>query len=313
MLQIYGCAIWLLNPWTAWHRCRFKMGITRRGASDFDRLAELQFSIDAPARALDAWGWSSVCAALNGTGEAGDWQRILDHPHWTGTGILGRSSKGVSWAGLLLQAGALPSFDRLGQMALGDPARRALQVRSTPCSNRNGPCSGPKAHERHSAAQALAASHQAELAARIVPDREAREAVLAEALRLRAGILAGTGAYGPAYFALREADSLAVAQGRAERARNGVFESEPWLSAIGDARTRMETAHMQRWRKASVVLGALGPRRFGLCPAGFPPAQSRCDSGCANSSNTGSRDGSTRFKSWPCPGPSLPRRLLAKA
>lgn len=238
------------------------------GASDFDRLAELQFSIDAPARALDAWGWSSVCAALNGTGEAGDWQRILDHPHWTGTGILERSSKGLSWAGLLLQAGALPSFDALAKWPW------AIKLEGAPGSvnplfESKWALLRAKRHERHSAAQALAASHQAELAARIVPDREAREAVLAEALRLRAGILAGTGAYGPAYFALREADSLAVAQGRAERARNGVFESEPWLSAIGDARTRMETAHMQRWRKASVVLGALALVAFVFALVGF--------------------------------------------
>ena len=112
-------------------------------------------------------------------------------------------------------------------------------------------------HQRHSAAQALAASHQAELAARIISERASRETVLSEALRLRASILASTGAHGPAYFALREADSLAVAQGRAERARNGLFESEPWLSAIGDARTRLETTHMERWRWASIALGAL--------------------------------------------------------
>lgn len=227
------------------------------GAADFGRLAELQFDMGAPERALDAWGWASVCTALDGTGEVGDWQRIVEHPFWTGMSVAERSAKGLSWAALLLQAGALPSFDALADWAW------AVQLEGAPGSvnpvyEAKWALLRAQRHQPYSAAQALAASHQAELAARIIEDRTRREAVLSEALRLRASILSNTGAYGPAYFALREADSLAVAQGRAQRARNGLFENEPWLSAIGDARTRMETAHMQRWRGASVVLGVLG-------------------------------------------------------
>lgn len=227
------------------------------GATDFDRLAEVQFSIDAAESALDAWGWSAVCMALDGKDQAEDWQRIQGHPQWTELTVDERSAKGVAWAGLLLQAGALNSFDALTSWPW------AVKLEGAPGSvnpifESKWALLRAQRHERHSAAQALAASHQAELAARIISEREVRETALSEALRLRAGILASTGAHGPAYFALREADSLAVAQGRAERARNGVFESEPWLSAIGDARTRMETAQMQRWRWTSIVLGALG-------------------------------------------------------
>ena len=226
------------------------------GSLDYDRLAEVRFSIGAPVQALDAWGWSAVCSALEGKEKVQDWQRIRVHPAWTNMPVKERSEKGVAWGGLLLQAGALNAFDALALWPW------ALKLEGAPGSV--NPLSESKwallrarRHQRHSAAQALAASHQAELAARIISERASRETVLSEALRLRASILASTGAHGPAYFALREADSLAVAQGRAERARNGLFESEPWLSAIGDARTRLETTHMERWRWASIALGAL--------------------------------------------------------
>ncbi len=227
------------------------------GAADFDRLAEVQFSIDDSEAALDAWGWSAVSAALDGKDRPEDWQRIKTHPEWVELPLGKRSAKGVAWAGLLLQAGALNSFDALTGWTWATRLEGAPGS-VNPVYESKWALLRARRHERYSAAQALAASHQAELAARIIPGRQTRETVLSEALRLRASILASTGAHGPAYFALREADSLAVAQGRAERARNGVFESEPWLSAIGDARTQMETAHMQRWRWISAVLGALG-------------------------------------------------------
>ena len=72
-----------------------------------------------------------------------------------------------------------------------------------------------------------------------------------EALRIRSGLLAETGAHGPAYHALAEADSLSRAMLRAERARTGLFESEPWLAAIGDARTALEARRAQMWQWAA--------------------------------------------------------------
>ena len=101
--------------------------------------------------------------------------------------------------------------------------------------------------------QALAASLHAELAARRIPDRAAREPVLQDALRLRADLLARTGAHRPAYRALLEADSLLLSAQRAQRARTGLFESEPWLAAIGDARTAQETQKAEQWRRSTAV------------------------------------------------------------
>ena len=66
----------------------------------------------------------------------------------------------------------------------------------------------------------------AELAAREIEDAALREPLLVEALRTRSGLLATTGAHGPAYLALVEADSLSRAMLRAERPGRGLFESE---------------------------------------------------------------------------------------
>ena len=105
--------------------------------------------------------------------------------------------------------------------------------------------------------QALAASLHAELAAREIEDAALREPLLVEALRTRSGLLATTGAHGPAYLALVEADSLSRAMLRAERARSGLFESEPWLAAIGDARTAMEARRAEQWQWATIGAGIL--------------------------------------------------------
>ena len=69
--------------------------------------------------------------------------------------------------------------------------------------------------------QALAASLHAELAARSIELSEDRVPLLIEALRLRAELLSETGANGPAYRSLSEADSLSRSVLRAERARTG--------------------------------------------------------------------------------------------
>ena len=64
---------------------------------------------------------------------------------------------------------------------------------------------------------------------------------------------------------------------RAERARTGLFESEPWLAAIGDARTAMETERAEQWRMATMallvaVLGVwFGPAPAPGRPSGTPP------------------------------------------
>lgn len=222
-------------------------GAYEAAIEDFNRLALAHFDNDSPSKALDAWGWSAVCSGLAKNGAIEGWQRVVDHPEWKAMTVQERSTKAVGWSGLLLGAGALAPFDVLATW----PWAAALECAPgavDPLQEAKWALLRAKRHQRDHAAQALAASHQAELAARAISQRSVRETMLSEALRLRARILAGTGAHGPAYFALQEADSLQMAQGRADRARTGVFESEPWLTAIGDERTRMESERTVLWQ-----------------------------------------------------------------
>lgn len=229
---------------------------------DYDLWAEGLTALGNPGEALGARGWAAVCLAMDGGVESGRWEGIRDDPAWMAMSVGDRAVLGLGWARILLTSGALQAFDGLGQWPWASALERAPGT-VDPILETQWALLRARRHRRDHAAQALAASHQAELAARSIGQPEARDALLAEALRLRAGILAGTGALGPAYHALHEADSLSVAAGRAERSRTGMFESEPWLSAIGDARTRMETERMARWRQLTVGLSVLLVLVFG--------------------------------------------------
>lgn len=234
-------------------RMSMEEGDFREAAADFDRWAEGLRGLDRLEESLDAVGWAAVCTELDGVPATDRWSALRADPTWRDIPLPHRAKRGLEWASILLGAGAAGPFDTLSEWPW------ALGLERSP-----GTVDGvletqwallrAKRHRREHAAQALAASHQAELAARSIEGRERRDALLSEALRLRADILAGTGAYGPAYFALAEADSLSLAAGRAERSRTGLFESEPWLSAIGDERTRMETERMDLWRKSTFAM-----------------------------------------------------------
>lgn len=205
---------------------------------------------------LDALGWSAVSSSMEEAGATAPWDRLRADVNWSELPLMVRARKGLGWAGILLGAGELEAFDALAVW----PWARALE--RTPghvdaAMEARWAMMRARRHRQHHVAQALAASHQAELAARSIRDRELRDGHLSDALRMRADILAGTGAHGPAYFALYEADSLSLSATREARARDGLFESEPWLSAIGDARTRVETERMERWQRVSTVLVVL--------------------------------------------------------
>lgn len=228
---------------------------------DFRRWAKELEVMDNGAAAVDAWGWSAVSAALDGR-HAETWSSIRHSPAWGGISVFDRAVKGVSWAQILLSSGHTQSFDSLAAWPWAAQLERAPGTVDALIETRWALLRARRYRKEH-AAQALAASHQAELAARSIGDAVSRRDNLAVALRLRADILASTGAVGPAYRALHEADSLSMAAGKANRSRTGLFESEPWLAAIGDERTRAETLRMEMWRRTAGGLALL------LCIAGI--------------------------------------------
>lgn len=225
-------------------------------AEDFHLWADDLAALGRAVEELEALGWGAVSATLAGSAEDGLWERIRRHPAWVGLTIQDRATRCIDWSHMLLAAGATESFDAL---ATWPWAARLEQAPGSvdPLLEARWALLRARRNRKEHVAQALAASHQAALAARNIADRDRRDATLSEALRLRAGILASTGAHGPAYVALREADSLSTAHTRQERARAGLFESEPWLSAIGDARTQLETERMLWWRRATGVCAVL--------------------------------------------------------
>jgi len=219
---------------------------------DFGRWAQELEAMGRDPEALDAWGWSAVSAALDGR-HSETWSAIRDHPSWVALPPKSQAVRALGWAQLLIGARAMNTFDSIATWSWSDQLQRAPGTVDAHLETRWA-LMRARRHRSDHVAQALAASHQAELAARSIADLALREENLSEALRLRASILAGTGAVGPAYFALHEADSLSRASERAESARSGLFESEPWLAAIGDKRTRMETEQMWFWRNTAAVL-----------------------------------------------------------
>lgn len=223
---------------------------------DFNRWSTELGSMGRHSESLDALGWAAVSSELEGETDGVMWNVIRDHPQWGELSVRQRASKASEWAEMLLGAGRLAAFDALSEWPWAAALERAPGSVDPLLETRWALMRARRFRKEH-AAQALAASLQAELAARTISNRTHRDEALSEALRYRADILAGTGAHGPAYFALHEADSLSLAAGRADRARTGMFESEPWLTALGDARTRMETERMAQWRSASTVLAVL--------------------------------------------------------
>lgn len=234
-------------------RMSMEEGAFQEAAEDFDRWAQGLKGLDRPEESLEARGWAAVCTELDGGAATERWSALKADPMWGDVPSTTRAKWGLEWARVLLGAGATGAFDSLSEWPWATGLERSPGTVDAVLETQWA-LMRAKRHRRDHAAQALAASHQAELAARSIQGRERRDVLLSEALRLRASILAGTGAYGPAYFALAEADSLALAAGRAERSRTGLFESEPWLSAIGDERTRMETERMGLWRKATFAM-----------------------------------------------------------
>ena len=234
----------------------FEEGDFTSAVEDFNRWASELEAMDKWSESLDALGWASVSAELDATPEVAVWPVIREHPQWQDMALRDRALKALGWTEMLLGAVRFEAFDTLSQWPWATALERAPGT-VDPMFETRWALMRARRHRREHAAQALAASLQAELAARNIQDRAQRDEALAEALRYRADILAGTGAHGPAYFALHEADSLSIAASRADRARSGMFESEPWLTALGDARTRMETERMAQWRTTSAVLASI--------------------------------------------------------
>lgn len=234
----------------------FEEGAYAEAEADHLSRASALLELDRRLEAAEALGWAGVCRAMEWPQEVPDyWSSVPDNPAWQAIPLEERVIHGVEWGGLLLEGRAGLTYDEMGSWPWAEALRGGSPDVAPEWDARWALLQARR--WRKQPTQALAASLHAELAARVIEDAAQREALLVEALRIRSGLLAETGAHGPAYNALAEADSLSRAMLRAERARTGLFESEPWLAAIGDARTAMESRRAQMWQWAAMGAVAL--------------------------------------------------------
>lgn len=234
----------------------FAEGAFSESESDHLGWAAGLISQDRRAEAAEVIGWAGVCSALDNPQEIPSyWGSFPDDPSWQSWNIDRRTNKGVEWGRILLGGGALQAFDALANWPWAQSLERNLGTVEPSIEAQWALLVARRWRNRPT--QALAASLHAELASREISFAEKRSPILLEALRLRAELLAETGAHGPAYRSLAEADSLSRSMLRADRARTGLFESEPWLAAIGDARTALETTKAAQWREMTFAVTAV--------------------------------------------------------
>jgi len=234
----------------------FEEGAYAEAEADHLSRASALLELDRRVEAAKALGWAGVCRAIEWPHEVPKyWSSIPDNPAWQSIPLEDRVIHGVEWGRLLLEGRAGLTYDEMGNWPWAEALRGGSPEVAAEWDARWALLQARR--WRKQPTQALAASLHAELAARVIVDAALREPLLVEALRIRSGLLAETGAHGPAYHALAEADSLSRAMLRAERARTGLFESEPWLAAIGDARTAMEARRAQMWQWAATGAAAL--------------------------------------------------------
>ncbi len=234
----------------------FEEGAYEEAETDHLSRASALLELGRRESAVTALGWAAVCRSLaHPEGVPDYWASIPENAGWQAIPIQERVIQCIGWGRILLEGKATNAFDAMS----GWPCTRALaeghETVSSEWNARWGLLQASRWKRRPT--QALAASLHAELAAREIEEADVRETLLVEALRIRSKLLAATGANGPAYLALAEADSVSRAMLRAERARTGLFESEPWLAAIGDARTAMEAQKAEHWQWAAVGAAAL--------------------------------------------------------
>ena len=208
------------------------------------------------AEAAEVVGWAGICNALDVPENVPSyWPSFSDDSGWQSWTLERRTGKCIEWGRILLGGSAFEAFDVMANW----PWAKSLAVGSgeavSPALEAQWALLQARRWQKRPT-QALAASLHAELAARNIEVAESRSPILLEALRLRAELLAETGAHGPAYRSLAEADSLTRSMQRADRARTGLFESEPWLAAIGDARTAVETKKAEQWRHMTFAITA---------------------------------------------------------
>lgn len=233
----------------------FDEGDFEGSESDHLSWAAALLSLDRRSEAVETVGWAGICGALENPKEApAYWRTFPDDAAWKTLSLEHRTTKGIEWGRILLGGGALEAFDEMTQWPWAQVLELSPGELTASLEAQWALLMARRWHNRPT--QALAASLHAELAARSIALSEDRVPLLIEALRLRAELLSETGANGPAYRSLSEADSLSRSVLRAERARTGLFESEPWLAAIGDARTAIETQSAAQWRHMTFAVTA---------------------------------------------------------
>ena len=231
----------------------FEEGEFEASAEDHLQWAAGLLKAGERQQAVLALGWAHVCRALAKPETAEEaWLTYPEDVAWQELPLERRAKQGLEWGRILMAGKAWAAFDSVHDWPWAWAARDPHSALSPHLEVLWGLQMASRWRQRPT--QALASSHHAELAARRMEPADVRDPMLVQALRLRAELLAETGALGPAYLALSEADSLSRSMLRAERARTGLFESEPWLAAIGDARTAMETERAEQWRMATMAL-----------------------------------------------------------
>lgn len=231
----------------------FEEGEFEASADDHLQWAAGLLKAGERQQAVLALGWAHVCQSLAEPETVEEaWLTVPEDVAWQDLPLEKRAEQGLEWGRILMAGKAWAAFDAMHEWPWALVARDPQSAMAPHLEVLWGLQMASRWRQRPT--QALASSHHAELAARRIEPVDVRDPMLVQALRLRAELLAETGALGPAYIALSEADSLSRSMLRAERARTGLFESEPWLAAIGDARTAMETERADRYRMAAGAL-----------------------------------------------------------
>ena len=231
----------------------FEEGAYEEAEADHLARASVLLELDRREAAAIALGWAAVCHSPSIRRWPRLPERIRDNPpggpsRWSAWWSMALSGDACCW-----RAGPWPHSMPWDN----GPGRKPRRPGPTWCLRSGRPDGGCcRLGVEIPTDPGARGSLHAELAAREIEDAALREPLLVEALRTRSGLLATTGAHGPA-IGLRRGRQPFAGDARVERARSGLFESEPWLAAIGDARTAMEARRAEQWQWAAIGAGIL--------------------------------------------------------
>ena len=212
----------------------FEEGAYEEAEADHLARASVLLELDRREAAAIALGWAAVCHSLEHPEVAPDyWSGFEDNPAWRAIPVERKVVHGTEWGACCWRAGPWPHSMPWDN----GPGRKPWRPVPTWCLRSGRPDGGCCRRWKSQPTRALAASLHAELAAREI-EEAAREPLLVEALRTRSACSPPRARTArPIWPSSRP---TACPGDAARRAGGRACLSEPWLAAIGDARTAME-------------------------------------------------------------------------